>query len=442
MLQKITRLAWAVLFLNGMLDSSRAQISTNEYVNPYRRIYRHYVRITFFPVHGFESIASTFGPRLRAQENTYDFHRGMDIPGQVGDLIVAPCDGIFWGVTTTETGGYTLLLQHDLPRTVALNGHSFDHFYTRYSHLNSDTELGNGIGTDDIVAGWIPRTTVVTGAQVIAELGRSGITSNSVPHLHMELRVGTPFSPQFQVKPATPESSVTGFGFEPHMHPMLLFEPYRYGASGMNRYRNSFLLSSSVLPSNDILLRASSSTDHMPLLNRIECSILNDDNMTIAHHVLDYNLRDGFDITSDETLDQPMTNLPYIVPIPFGVNATNFRSHVTVPKVWLESHGVYDSSDYTLRIDLWDIWMNHESLTFPIPKLNTQLVIYRPSSDYAWLLWNVVPGRTYGLETSTNSHVWSNLPRSTATAQFGQDTFMYLHTITNLHRSHFRVVHD
>mmetsp|Transcript_22934 Transcript_22934/g.33852 ORF Transcript_22934/g.33852 Transcript_22934/m.33852 type:complete len:90 (-) Transcript_22934:744-1013(-) len=38
-------------------------------------------------------ISSTFGPRIRASCDCHDFHRGIDIHGNIGDDVLATYDG-------------------------------------------------------------------------------------------------------------------------------------------------------------------------------------------------------------------------------------------------------------------------------------------------------------------------------------------------------------
>src|SRR5690606_12354316 len=91
---------------------------------------------------------------------TYEFHAGMDIDGERGDLVVAPANG-----TITEAGwkgGYGNMVEID-------HGNGLK---TRYGHLSKiNVEVG-----DDVSRG-----------ALIAFIGSTGRSTG--PHLHYELRV-------------------------------------------------------------------------------------------------------------------------------------------------------------------------------------------------------------------------------------------------------------
>ncbi len=91
---------------------------------------------------------------------TYEFHAGMDIDGERGDLVVAPGNGTV--VSAGYKGGYGNMVE-------------IDHGYgltTRYGHLSKiDTETG----------------AVVTRGQLIGQVGSTGRSTG--PHLHYELRL-------------------------------------------------------------------------------------------------------------------------------------------------------------------------------------------------------------------------------------------------------------
>ena len=160
----------------------------------------------------FDDIRSTFGPRILSSSGSYDFHRAIDIEGSTGEDIVAPLDGYFAGYRTYNSCGQTVRLRHNLPSPIQYKGKTINQFYTWYCHL------------DDFVSGFTDGQSIPEGT-VIGKLGKSG--SATYPHLHLELRVGTNNSLEYQ-KENYDESDPRYFGFDPHMHPMLLFEPYTY----------------------------------------------------------------------------------------------------------------------------------------------------------------------------------------------------------------------
>jgi len=91
---------------------------------------------------------------------TYEFHPGMDIDGERGDIVIAPANGTI--IKAGFTGGYGNMVE-------------IDHGYgltSRYGHLSKiEAEVGD----------------VVTRGQLIAYIGSTGRSTG--PHLHYELRL-------------------------------------------------------------------------------------------------------------------------------------------------------------------------------------------------------------------------------------------------------------
>lgn len=106
---------------------------------------------------------------------TYEFHAGMDIDGERGDIVVAPATGV-----VTEAGwkgGYGQFIEID-------HGNGLS---TRYGHL-SKIEISVG--------------DVLTRGQLIGNVGSTGRSTG--PHLHYELRLNSrPINPR-RFLPAEP----------------------------------------------------------------------------------------------------------------------------------------------------------------------------------------------------------------------------------------------
>ena len=170
---------------------------------------------TTFPLSGrsFDDVFSTFGPRL--QSGSYDFHRGVDIDSVIGESVIAPYGGTFWGYSESPSGGFTLVLRHDLPEPVVYGGQAHSYFYTYYLHLFDDQIPANSISTDDVVDGWIPGVTTVTAGQIVAKAGDSGSSGQS--HLHFGLRLGTPLTLEYQTVNV---GDTRYYGFDPHLNPL------------------------------------------------------------------------------------------------------------------------------------------------------------------------------------------------------------------------------
>jgi murein DD-endopeptidase MepM/ murein hydrolase activator NlpD len=317
-----------------------------------------------FPVaqKGFDDVESSFGPRFQTSTSKYDFHRGIDVDGVEGDDILAVTGGVFWEYREFQAGGHTVILRHDFDSTKTINGRSYDHYFTYYMHLFDDGIANNGIGTDDIVANWVSEKdnsgqgTQVSSGGHVGEMGSSGSSGGAAyaDHLHMELRVGTTSSLIFQ----NDEPQTTQHGFDPHLHPMLLFQPYAFGGPD---YTPTLQATSPYTANNDLRITYASN-DEQPLLNRFEVRVVAvSDDSVVLEHTLDFNLRTGFDASEPETLDDQVTFLPYVDPTSFGDSSIVYSTELVIPESWV---GVYDSSDYRIEVSAYDIWDNETAAAF------------------------------------------------------------------------------
>ncbi len=170
-----------------------------------------------------KTISSPFGPRKKASDNfRYDFHRGIDIPGDSGEPIVAMADGEVYRTyfendpgSSFPNGGNVAILRHSFDQPYPFHGMTFTTYYSLYLHLDEilvDTATPGG-----------PYDPVTKGA-VIGTLGQTGGTV--FDHLHFEIRIGTTCSREFQL--ANPQSSCAStFGQtpqDPHVNPMQFVE--------------------------------------------------------------------------------------------------------------------------------------------------------------------------------------------------------------------------
>ncbi|MEP6945580.1 MAG: M23 family metallopeptidase [Acidobacteriota bacterium] len=91
---------------------------------------------------------------------TYEFHPGMDIDGERGEVVYAPANGTV--IKAGQTGGYGNMIEID-------HGHGLT---TRYGHLSKiEVQIGDTITRGN-------------------EIGLIGSTGRSTgPHLHFELRL-------------------------------------------------------------------------------------------------------------------------------------------------------------------------------------------------------------------------------------------------------------
>jgi hypothetical protein len=317
-----------------------------------------------FPVQGktFDDIESSFGTRIQSSTGLYDFHRGIDIDGTQGDQILAPVNGLFWEYREFTGGGNTIILQHDLNATITYNSRTYDHYYTYYLHLFDDGAGGTD-GTDDVIASWTPEVTTISAGDLIGKLGNSGTPPGGgsySDHLHLEMRFGTRSSLEFQLN----NPGNTQHGFDPHMNPMLLFNPYTYATSGANVYHHNASLTGDANAGSDIAYDITYTNDDMPLLNEITVSLeeIGTGN-TIKSHTLDLNQRIGFDPSSTANLDTVNTSLPYFNPVTPAFTSTQYKNGLIVPSSWTSGYG---AGTHKINVQLTDLWRNSESLSLTL----------------------------------------------------------------------------
>ncbi len=310
----------------------------------------------------FDDIESSFGTRIQSSSGLYDFHRGFDVDGTQGDNILAAADGIFWQYREFNGGGHTIILQHDLPSSIVYNGRSYDHYYTYYMHLFDDAGGGTD-GTDDVISGWTPEVTAITAGDVIGKMGNSGTPPGGgsySDHLHLELRFGTRSSLEFQLN----NPGNTQHGFDPHLNPMLLFNPYTYATSGENVYHQNTSLASTANAGQDITFEITYTNDDMPLLNEVTVSLEETGSgNTVKTHTLDLNQRIGFDASSTANLDTADTTKPYFSPITPAFTPTQYKNRLIIPSGWTTGFG---SGDHQLNVTLKDLWENSETASFTV----------------------------------------------------------------------------
>ena len=292
-----------------------------------------------WPVTGttFDAVESTFGPRIKASSGLYDWHRGIDIDAPEGAPVLATLDGTLFDITTYTAGGLTVILKHNFAVPVVYAGRTLNSFYTFHMHLSSlDSVLQNAFN-----AGQTPA--VAKGAQ-IGQVGHSGTAIGD--HLHWELRVGAPYSLEWQLAHPTAQYGANNFGFDPHVHPMLLTKPFA---------TSNMTLSLTTKPSSRIDGKVRfTCLDDQPLLNRFDVRIVRkSNNTTVARHTLDFNERLGFNATTNAALDTPDKTQPYISPISFGPTTASFATDLVIPRTWV---GANSGSKFLTTVMAYDIW--------------------------------------------------------------------------------------
>ncbi len=166
---------------------------------------------TVWPVDNI-SFSDAFGSRDLV--GNYDFHRGIDLRGNVGYPVYSIADGTVFRIQPDcnrgeegcryPNGGNVLILRHNLDREFSLGGRDFSRYYSLYLHLDSfagDLEEGKE---------------VETGKQI----GTLGSTDASYPHLHFETRVGTTCSAQSSCA----QTGTDGQRIDPHVNPLYFLD--------------------------------------------------------------------------------------------------------------------------------------------------------------------------------------------------------------------------
>jgi len=319
---------------------------------------------TSFPVQGkaFNDIEETFGPRRQPSlSGSYDWHRGIDIDGTGGENILAAYDAQFEKLDYSASAGNYVVLKHTLPSAVAYGTNpdkqTWTTFYTYYMHLSDDsvTLINN--------AGWA-KGSAITAGTTIGHLGNTGGSGGEAYayHLHFELRFGTSNPLENQI--AGDGLTKTDAWFDPHMHPLLLFNPNDAtlrGASAGTAYTQSLSLLAAGTHADGLTFQYTSSLDELPLLNRFDVQVREIASGNIVRsHTLDFNQRLGFDASTNALLDTRDLTQPYSAPQYFEDADTTFSSQLVVPTSWL---GAYASSAYSVTVTASDIWLNSTTLT-------------------------------------------------------------------------------
>lgn len=300
-----------------------------------------------WPVTGttFNEIESAFGPRIKVSTSGYDWHRGIDIDAPEFTPVVAPMDGTLFDIKNYTDGGLTVILKHTFPDPVVFAGKTLTSYYTFYMHLSSVDPSLQAAAT----AGSTPA--VSKGFQ-IGKVGHSGTAVGD--HLHWEIRVGTPYSLEWQLANPTSQYGANNFGFDPHVNPMLLTIPTTTNTLGA---------SLTTKPTSSIDGRVRITTDdEQTLFNRVQVTIVNKSTkLTVASHTLDLNERLGFNATTNALLDTPDKTKPYIAPISFGTSATVWATDLVIPKSWVGSRS---GTKFLTTVTLTDIWGRTKTISW------------------------------------------------------------------------------
>lgn len=308
---------------------------------------------------GANEIDETFGPRLQPSTDLYDWHRGIDLDsvGGLHTTIVAPDDGQFYRYNwLSDSAGWTLVLRHDLPQPVAYNGWVLHYYYTYFLHLDDSAKPAWLVAAiaDDNAQPSVKR--LVARGTAVATMGNSGQSEGGLydQHLHYEVRVGTPSSLEFQI--ANPGS--TQWGFDPHLHPLLL-----YPAPAVSIQIETL---APISPLATGRFRLLVNNDDWPGLNRITVVAVDTlhGGQELGRHTLDFNRRLGYNAASTELLDLRDETKPYMEPQYFTPSQTDYFTDLAVPAAFVSAHW---GAGVEWIVSVEDIWGHTASLSHPPP---------------------------------------------------------------------------
>ena len=159
-------------------------------------------------------LSSPFGPRYKLSEDRYDYHRGIDIPGDNGDPVYNIADGIVYNVYEEgeEDSPYSstvVIVKHEMETPIYFHGKFITTYYSLSMHLN---EISNGIVKNAVVA---------RGVQ-IGTVGQTGPTT--FDHNHFEIRLGVICSKESQENGFCQFNNPYDEPTDPHVNPLLFLD--------------------------------------------------------------------------------------------------------------------------------------------------------------------------------------------------------------------------
>ena len=271
-------------------------------------------------------MSSAFGPRLKASDNfRYDFHRGIDIPGPIGQPCLAVADGSIYNVypdgsSTYPNSGNVVVVVHEVGQPFLFHDTLVDHYYAVYLHLDSF-----GPAAQAFLDGQ-PFVPVLTG-DLVGGMGQTG--DAAINHLHFEIRYQTTCSLEFQL--ANPGLLCAGYGFDPHVNFIPLYLP--------SVDPQSFTLNVEEINSGRILITATALPDVL-VVDGFQLEVRDPLTALLYSRTLSFDLRQPFDATSTENLDNPALEGITVYPSPFSTSSSFYEIAFEVqlpPSIWSDN---------------------------------------------------------------------------------------------------------
>lgn len=289
------------------------------------------------------SISSGFGPRTTSAESKfYDFHRGIDISGSVGDPVVAAHTGIVHGLYDWTGCGLTIVLRHEFLHSIIFheNKPPVRWYYTFYCHLDA---FAVSVGT------------TVLGGSVIGTVGLTGRTSG--PHLHFEVRLGTVCSLEFALDNVDDRDCNEDF-VDPHINPLAMFKHLSCATDVIQKPILNEVLTLS--QTSDARINVRTEDSDAAILKMYTICIVRARGTTRNCWTLNLDLRLGFDATSTESLDNPDLSRPWLDPQTFGAWERSWDIDFVIPYTWVG----YKRAGELFLVMVRDVWGEESSIYF------------------------------------------------------------------------------
>lgn len=262
-------------------------------------------------------ISSPFGPRYKFSEDRYDYHRGIDIPGQNGDPVYNIADGVVYNTyeEADEDSPYdstVVIVKHEMETPIYFHGKFITTYYSLSMHLN---EIADGIEKGVVVN---------RGAQ-IGTVGQTGATT--FDHNHFEIRLGVVCSKEAQEDGFCQYKNPYDEPTDTHVNPLLFLDYEMY---------NTNTLECNILQTNPLKLEIISDRPELDF-NRIEVLYNGDEK------IMDLNERIGID---PDNIDNDIYDELYIDPDEFtSQGGQDYRLELT-----------FDGLENVDKVRIKDVW--------------------------------------------------------------------------------------